>query len=573
MLRVTKFLVAFLCCALCTDRSFSATEVDSVLRISEPEDFYPLNLKAYLLRDASGIISLDSVRRSGSLFAPIPDEIYRLKQDKGLAYYWVRFTVENLNEASLNYLVCLQPGIDQVDQYVFYRDSLVQHSSVGTAQAAKTRHLFLSHELTMPITLHTGTTVVYLRLQSHSEYSKQRGNIILSISNENSFVNFFLKTRFYQGVALGMLILILVLHMFIYVFARERTYLIYMVNIFLTIIYLAFRKNFQLEFDILWPTYTVANYLIDPINFILELTAIWFAQEFLETKKTAPVYHKIMNGLKYAMGIGFVLSLFAVQLEFMNAFSLLIGFVASIVMLLAAIRSFQRGNNLAAYVFFGFVPLAIIIIIYVFPTANYLHYESNETDMHYFAEALRALIFSIGVAERFYQFKKAALRAGIEKEQLQFEQQRQIQQEKERISRDLHDNIDRIRLSLSLEPPVSPMTLGKIPSLPVLARTRIISSTNCATRSGQSKATRFQLSVSKARSLHSCCRIVRDYRTSISISKFQTPSGTFRSSPRRQSTFIELFKKQSRTAYGTVHAVKLTFNLNTSAPAANLCFL
>ncbi|MEI9918995.1 MAG: 7TM diverse intracellular signaling domain-containing protein [Bacteroidota bacterium] len=426
-------------------------EIDSVVVIREQKDFIALNLKTQLLKDNNGVLTIDSVVKITSGFQYIESDMYGLRHDGHVNVYWLKFLVKNETGKILNDLVCLQPGIDSVEQFAFNPDSTLIRSSIASNEGAKSRYLFISRELALPISLQPGLTTVYLRMINKTAWSQQRANIMLSIADENSFVNYFLESKFYQGAALGMLLLILVLHIFIYLFFRDATYLIYMVNILLTLMYLLLRKNYQLEFDVLSPTFPYAMYFHDPFDFLLTLTAVWFSQAFLNTKKEDPLLHKIMNVLKLMLIVGFFGSISLRLLEEMNWTSLYLGFFSAITVLIAAIRSYRRGNSFSIYVFFGFIPLVAAIIIYLVPSPDYLHYRSNETDVHYFAEALRAIIFTIGITDRFYQFKKAALRSEFEKEQLKFNQEKQIQNEKERISRDLHDNIGSQLAVLSLD--------------------------------------------------------------------------------------------------------------------------
>jgi signal transduction histidine kinase len=424
---------------------------DSVVTLAGPKDFIALNLRSVFLKDKTGSLTINDVAKLDTGFYPIPEEMYALQTDGYVPAYWVKFRINNITQQSMGYLVCLQPGVDSVQQYVFNPDSSAVSSSIGSNQATRSRYRFISHELVLPLQLHPGITTVYLRLINRSRWSQQRANIILSLAEERSFINFFLETRFYQGGTLGMLFLILILHIFISLFSKDGTYLIYTINLVITLVYLLLRKNFHLEFDSLSLVFPFASYWHDPGDLLLTITAVWFSQGFLSTKAEDPLVHKIMDVVKVILALGLVVSVTGYYLDEVNLFSLLASLTASIVILIAAIRSYRRGNRLSIYVFFGFVPLTLIAINYMVPGTDYLHFRSSESDLHYLAEALRAIIFSIGIADRFYHFKKAALLSEVEKDQMRFEQEKQIQKEKERISRDLHDNIGSQLAVLSLE--------------------------------------------------------------------------------------------------------------------------
>ncbi len=414
---------------------------DSIFTIRESRDFFPLNLTSFMLKDKVGKLTIDSVVKMDQSFSPLTQEIYELRQDRNIEVYWLRCTIQNLTATSLRDLICLQPGIDAVELYVFNPDGALQHSTIKSLQKTRTRSFFISQELVLPVVLHQGITKLYVRVVSKSDRSREVNSIILSLAEENSFLNYFLEFRFYQGVALGMLSLILVLHIFLYLFLRDKLYGIFLLNTFLILIYLLIRKNYHLEFDFLSPAFSWLTYVQDPIDLLASITSIWFSQEFLNTRETDPAIYRIMNVLMIILGFAAACAFWPDLLSLANRLSIYLGFISALVVISASIRSYRRGDRLALYVFFGFALLSIVPIIYIIPAPNYLHYRSSESDIHYFGEAIQSAIFAMGIADRFYQLKKEVVQNQIEKTKLKFEQEKQLQEEKERISRDLHDNI------------------------------------------------------------------------------------------------------------------------------------
>jgi signal transduction histidine kinase len=330
-------------------------------------------------------------------------------------------------------------------------DGTISHSSIQTNEATTERPLYISQVLTLPSELQQGTTRVYVRIVNRSLASHEMGIIINSMAEERAFLNHFLKVRFYQGIMLGTLVLLLVFHIFLYGFFRDKTYLIFLINLIITIVYLLLRKNYHLEFDFLSPFNSALTYLHDPIAILVSLTAIWFAQSFLNTHEKDPLVHKLMNGMMILLGAIVVCMLSLQFLSTMNLMSIYLGFACSVIMIFACIRSYRRGNRLALYVLLGFILLAFIPVIYSIPIPNYLHYNTSESDYHFLAESIRAVIFAVGIADRFYLLKKEVTRIELEKKQLILEKEKQLQEEKERISRDLHDNIGSLLAGLSYD--------------------------------------------------------------------------------------------------------------------------
>jgi signal transduction histidine kinase len=448
-----KYCVQVLICLIpwCSGQASPYSPRDSVFTIKERNDFFPLNLTSFILRDARENLTIDSVVNQGAKFEPITDEIYNFSSDKVARVYWFRCTIQNLTGISLHELFCLQPGLDTVDYYFFHPDSTRAYTRATSMEPTRTRPFFISQELATPIHLQKGVTKIYLRIVARSSHSHALKSIIASLADEQAFLNYFLEYRFYQGIALGMLLLILIFHIFIYGFLRDPVYLVFSINVFVTLIYLILRKNYLLEFDLPYPLARLLVVSHDVISIFISLTAVWFGQVFLNTKGTDIIMHRIMNALMGALGVACVCMIAGVALGLMNLLSIYLAFSAAILVIISSVRSYFRGNNLALYVFFGFLILVAIPLIYLIPIPNYLHFRSNEADYNYFGEAIRAAIFAVGIADRFYLMKKEVNRNELEKKQLIIDQARQIQDEKGRISRDLHDNIGSQLAVLSLD--------------------------------------------------------------------------------------------------------------------------
>jgi signal transduction histidine kinase len=345
----------------------------------------------------------------------------------------------------------LHPGLDTVDYFLFLPDGTATHSKTNAGQLTRSKPLFISRQIVLPLELQPGITKIYVRIINHSARSHQLSSIIASLADERLFLNYLLEFRFYQGIALGMILLILILHVFIYLFIRDATYLVFLVNVFCTIAYLILRKNYHLEIDFLSPLFGFLPELHDVFGVLISITAIWFAQAFLNTRKEDFLMDRVMNGLMITLGI-VALCLISFQwINVMNMLTIYLGFISAVLMILSAVRSYRRGNKLALYVFFGFILLAFVPLIYIIPFPNYLHYRSDESDLQYFGEAVRSIIFAVGIAHRFYILKKEVANHEIEKKELALTNEQQLRSEKERIARDLHDNIGSELAILSME--------------------------------------------------------------------------------------------------------------------------
>src|SRR6267154_567735 len=302
-MRKSIYVVGLFVIGWTSGSSFAPGFSDSTFQIQEVRDFYPLNLAAFLLKDKKGMLTIDSVIKPGVAFQPITQGIYNFNQDQDVGVYWFRCSLQNLTGNKLRELFCLHPGLDSIDYYLFYPDGTTSHSKTDARQLTRTKPFFISRQTVLPLELQPGVTKIYLRIVNHSVRSRELSSIIASMADERLFLNYLLEFRFYQGIAIGMILLILILHTFIYLFIRDATYLVFLVNVFFTLVYLILRKNYQMEIDFLAPLLGFLPESHDVFGVLISITAIWFAQTFLNTRREDPVMHRVMNGLMIALGM------------------------------------------------------------------------------------------------------------------------------------------------------------------------------------------------------------------------------------------------------------------------------
>ncbi len=428
-----------------------ASKQDSVIILSKASDFIPLNLASYILKDHQGRLSYQVVSKNNTWFEPLKDEIFNFNTNPYTKVFWVRTTLNNTSTKNLEYFLYLHPGLDTVEVFITNPNGQTNRERTSSFSSTHTRPYYISQELALPIVLQPGVSKIYFRIVNRSLWSREMGSIIIALAEQKDFLNYFLESRFLQGIALGMLFLLLIFHFFLYIFFKDATYKAFLVNIFFTLVYLLLRKNFQLEFNFLSPHFELVTYLHDPASILVSLTAVWFSRLFLNTKEKDVLFDNIMNFIMILQFSVMIVALSFQTLRLLNELSIYLGFISTLVVIIASVRSYLRGNKLSLYVFFGFVLLGGIPIIYLLPLPNYLHYRTSETDVHYFGEAFRAIIFAIGIADRFYQLKKEVAQKELENKQLVFIQERKLQEERERISRDLHDNIGSHLALLTME--------------------------------------------------------------------------------------------------------------------------
>lgn len=421
---------------------------DSLLVIQKQEEVFALNPYTLVYKDYTGSLTYNDVKKEGLTFSPIATENYLFSDDDKVDTYWFRVIIENATNQELLYSIYFHPGIDTVE--LFVNGSKANGSIVLSSLAnASNRPYNITQELCAPIALDPGFNHLYFRVPNHSVWNKKSGSLIVNIAKESIFLNYFLRARTYQSFALGLISIIVVLHFMIYLLLRERNFLLLVVNLFFTLFYLVLLKNVHADLPLSTSQLSAMRYWLSPIGFLVCASSLVFIQSFLETKIVDSVVYKL---IKYCVLVGFsvlVLLIVFQALPLLDAFTTLFGLFTYLLVLAISIRAFLKGNVIAPYIFFGYLFFGLPLFVFVFPL-SFSDFRSNETDFFYFAEAIRSIVFAVGVADRFWRVQRNSIRVEQEKKQLSIDGLLRLKTQREGIMQDLHDSLGGQLSSISL---------------------------------------------------------------------------------------------------------------------------
>lgn len=437
-MRAILFIVLFL--PMLTNLSVLGQAQDSILVIRQVEETFPLNRFIYIFKDSVGDQCLDSVVKKRNAFSPLRSEHYLMHDDLGINAFWMRTYIHNSMGKPIRYVFYSSPNIDTIEMWVRTPNGLQTKLVLSSLTPTYQRPLRVAQELCIPITLPPGTTELILRLPNKNTWNQQLGSFIGNLAEESIFINYFLKARAYHGVDLGIIGIMLIFHFAIYLFFRDTTSLLFVVNLFFTLAYLITLKHFHAELPFFSHWLAEIRYLRNPLGLMVSITSLTFAQSFLNTVETDRLMHKVMNWMILFSCIVLACMLSFQFLWLMEMVIIYVAIISFMTVLITSIRVYRNGNSLALYMFFGFLTFFLSALVFIFPL-SYTDYRSNESDYHFIAEAFRAGIFAIGVADRFKRLRQSALQAEAEKNQLILTKELQLQQEKDRIRRELHDSL------------------------------------------------------------------------------------------------------------------------------------
>ncbi len=421
---------------------------DSLLVIQKQEEVFALNPYTMVHKDYEGASTYHDVNRQETRFLPIATENYLFSEDDKVDTYWFRVTIENATSKKLRYIIYFHPGLDTIELFVNGEKSGKSVVLSSLAPAAD-RPFNITQELCAPLVLDRGLNHVYFRVPNHSVWNKKSGSLIVNIAEENVFLNYFLRARTYQSFALGLISIILVLHFMIYLLLREKNFLLLVVNLFFTLFYLVLLKNVHFDLPLSTTQLSAMRYWLSPVGFLVCASSLVFIQSFLDSKIVDSTVYRL---IKYSVLIGFsivVLLILFKALPELDAFATLFGLFTYLLVLAISIRAFLKGNVIAPYIFFGYLFFGLPIFVFIFPL-SFSDFRSNETDFFYFAEAIRSIVFAIGVADRFWRVQRNSIRVEQEKKQLSIDGLLRLKTQREGIMQDLHDSLGGQLSSISL---------------------------------------------------------------------------------------------------------------------------
>jgi sensor histidine kinase YesM len=163
-------------------------------------------------------------------------------------------------------------------------------------------------------------------------------------------------------------------------------------------------------FRYLWPSLPVINRYEDVLGALVGVAAILFATNFLNTKKNAPLIHKIFYGILF-------IYIVIIAIIFSNNF--LLGTVAveitslGLVLLIfvAAFSLMRKGYRPAKFFLIAWSLLLFSAIVFILKDYNLLPYNNVTVNALQIGSAFEALLLSIALADRINSYREERTRA------------------------------------------------------------------------------------------------------------------------------------------------------------------
>ncbi|HNX25033.1 MAG TPA: 7TM diverse intracellular signaling domain-containing protein [Spirochaetota bacterium] len=399
-LKWLHFIIAFIIIFFLTLPVYSVQD----LPVKDSDEKIFLGSRCETLEDKSGNLNVYSIISGeyDNRFEQVKSTIPNYGFTKSV--YWVRF---NLTNVSLNefpkVLEIAFPLLDKIQLYIFSNQNghhdLLQHEISGRDFSFKNRTIE-HRNFVFPFIMHPEEKLTFLlRIETDD------GMIFpLSIWDPEYFTQRVQIEQFLFGIYYGIIMVMILYNLFIFIFTRDKNYLIY-------ILYISFFGMFQLAMNglavqYLWPETPWWGIHANP--FFIGMSALfgsYFSIKFLNMPVNIPRFNRIMQTLLVLSMVLVVSSLFVDY-----SITILAGQILPLAMVFtgipAAVICLKKGNRSARFYLIAWTAFFIGVILSTLRVMGLLpHNFMTEYGMQ-IGSGLEMILLSLALADRINIMKK-----------------------------------------------------------------------------------------------------------------------------------------------------------------------
>jgi signal transduction histidine kinase len=333
-----------------------------------------------------------------------PNQLFRTNKSDAVNFgvnnynNWIRFVLKNDTQLEDFLLDLSYPEIDSVQLYI-KQSNLIDSSSLYDNQAIDQRkyhHANFIFDIHIPI----GTTAYCLiKINSIKQIIapiqlETEAHVITSTSSADAL----------SGLYLGIMLAMILYNLFVYFSVRDKHYLHYCHYIFWVAITQATLMGFAHMLGLLEKTWLFSRLLmfVAPMSGI---ATIVFVQSFLQIKQNLPKANKFLNLIIFGDTLAIALLFFAQETLAYNIINLTAG-LGSIIVLIVAIRVFQKKYKPARFFLFGWTFFLGSVIVFVLKDVGVLPYSILTVRAVQIGSVIEAMLLSFALADKMNMLKK-----------------------------------------------------------------------------------------------------------------------------------------------------------------------
>ena len=276
----------------------------------------------------------------------------------GRPAYWFRFELHNNSFKSIERLLEIAyPVLDKIDVYFADQGKAFRSEHLGDLLPYSQR-LYAHRNFVIPILFQPDQHVtVFLRVETQGALQ-----LPITLWQERQFLLEDQKKVLWQGLFYGALMIMILYNFFIFTSIRERSYLLYVVFVSLSLVtqVVLFGDGYQY----LWPNFPWWNSKILPLLGLgMVVSGYAFVNEFLGLNYSAPKFYKILNALMIVTFFVFVASFFIETNFILRAVSVIV-FPVIFMGIYVSTSLSMKGSRTAQYFTLAWMSFFIGVIVF-----------------------------------------------------------------------------------------------------------------------------------------------------------------------------------------------------------------
>jgi signal transduction histidine kinase len=376
-----------------------------------------------------------------------PGSVINLGVDSSV--FWIRCTIINNTDQQVS-IELGNPMLTDIRLYELVSDRVIASHHAGILLPFNNRDFkSVNFQFELASGPHS-TEVLLLRVQNY------RGtHFPLVAGDRQALFNQGLTEDLMQGTYYGIIIAMILYNLFIYFTLKDISYIYYVTYMLSMGVWNATIHGYAFKY--FYPNLPFLNQYADITAGLLGITAILFATNFLDTRKNAPLSHKIFIGLM----VGFIALIGVILLGHFYAAAFVLDTISLLVVLCFFITAYiilNRNYRPAKFFLIAWSLLLLSLVVFILKDINVIPYSPLTASSMQIGSTIEAVLLSMALANRINIYKNEkeqaqqetlhTLKANqrlIEEKNVILEGKIEIQERAfMKIGQEIHDNIGQI---------------------------------------------------------------------------------------------------------------------------------
>ncbi|MBB6238358.1 DNA-binding CsgD family transcriptional regulator [Pedobacter sp. AK013] len=360
----------------------------------EKQTFVNVGKAGYFWQDASGTTSFEKVEQfKAERFSKGKSAIFNGGTSGKL--WWMKLSFIKNNQTT-PYLYIDYANIDTID--VFYRDEQGKINQINSGMfnlkrddnILGTGYVFPLQQVKTPI------GEVYVRMRAMNTLIVPVKLVTESVLNHALF-----NAHSLQPIYMGIALMILIFHVFMFVVTRSKLFALYIARIILLyfIVMVCYLQGYGLLLG-----QPIARFILVHAHFFIALgyiSTILFNSYFLKLKRQLPQLYKFFRAIMFGWSLILICSLWDAR-SITNMLTQILFLLTSLLFLFSSvkviiIRGYAKNNTLIWCYVFGWIPVALTSIYLVFCLTKLIPFQPYSFNLLTLASIIEAILISLGL--------------------------------------------------------------------------------------------------------------------------------------------------------------------------------